>query len=85
MTPKSRIAIALICLVVTAGPAAAIEVGEPVPAFELSGPGGASWSSDDLLGSVVVLEFWATWCPKCKSNMPEVSRRRRTTPTISCR
>src|SRR5918911_866192 len=28
----------------------------------------------DLRGNVVVLNYWATWCPPCRKEMPDLSR-----------
>lgn len=45
----------------------------PAPSWELQGPDGLSWNSEALRGNVVVLEFWATWCAECETNMLAVA------------
>lgn len=45
-------------------------VGKPAPSFELRDANGNMWSLSDLGGKVVLLNFWATWCTTCKSEMP---------------
>lgn len=49
---------------------------EPVklPSFILKGLDGTSLSSDDFAGTATLLNFWATWCPPCRKEMPAIER-----------
>jgi peroxiredoxin len=42
----------------------------PAPAWTLQDVDGKSVTSEQLKGKVVVLDFWATWCPPCRSEIP---------------
>jgi peroxiredoxin/tetratricopeptide (TPR) repeat protein len=57
------------------GPAAALtgpQVGAPAPAFSLRTIDGKSVSLDQFHGRTLVLNVWATWCPPCRQEMPEL-------------
>lgn len=41
---------------------------EPVPPFELKTLSGEAVTRDSLAGKVVLVDFWATWCPACRSD-----------------
>jgi len=45
-------------------------VGKPAPDFEYEDSTGKLWKLSDLKGKVVFINFWATWCVTCKSEMP---------------
>jgi len=49
---------------------------QPVPIAEFSLPNldGQTLRSDDLKKKIVVLDFWATWCENCVSEIPEFNK-----------
>ena len=50
-------------------------VGSPLARLELQPltGGGTPLTLADLRGKVVVLNFWGTWCPPCRAELPEIA------------
>jgi len=47
-----------------------LKVGKPVPNAELVLVDGKHLHLSDLRGQVVVLNYWATWCVPCRTELP---------------
>ena len=81
-TKRTRSVILFLTLIVMAAASVAQEkpretlppVDSPYPApdFELQGEDGKTYKLSDFRGQVVVLNFWATWCPPCRFEMPSM-------------
>lgn len=46
--------------------------GVPAPPFETVDIAGATHRLSDYEGKVVLVNIWATWCPPCRKEMPEL-------------
>jgi peroxiredoxin len=48
--------------------------GKPAPDFELVDTDGKLHRLSDYRGKTVILNFWATWCPPCREEIPSMNR-----------
>ena len=49
-------------------------VGQPAPDFALRNPDGELVQLSELRGSVVFVNFWATWCRPCREELPDIQK-----------
>ena len=49
-----------------------VKVGSVAPVFTMQTIDGKPFSLSELKGRVVVLDFWASWCPDCRKEAPAV-------------
>lgn len=69
-----RLALSLICLVILTGcynHSKPLDINIPAPDFTIQ-DSDRSVSLGQLRGKIVVLNFWATWCPPCVDEMPSL-------------
>jgi len=48
------------------------KVGSSAPGFSLKDRAGKSFSLEQFRGNLVLLNFWATWCPPCVKELPSM-------------
>lgn len=49
-------------------------VGEAAPDFTVPTMSGDDFTLSEHRGQVIVLDFWASWCPPCKASLPALER-----------
>jgi peroxiredoxin len=64
-------AVLFICLLFVCG---AAQEPAPLPEFSLRTLNGQTVTSQELKDSIVVLDFWATWCEGCITEIPAFNR-----------
>jgi thiol-disulfide isomerase/thioredoxin len=48
--------------------------GKAAPDFSLKTLDGKNVTLSEMKGKVVVIDFWATWCPPCRKSLPHVQK-----------
>jgi thiol-disulfide isomerase/thioredoxin len=47
-----------------------VKVGNRAPAFSLKSLAGETVTSGSYAGNILIINFWASWCEPCKTEMP---------------
>ncbi len=58
----------------SSGEVAAPKEGFLAPDFTLQDLEGQTYTLSELRGRPVLLNFWATWCPPCRAEMPDIGK-----------
>lgn len=69
----ARFIFTLLLLFVTNPCCAGAQVREAAAAFSLNDLHGVTHSISDYRGKVVIINFWASWCPECVEELPSLN------------
>lgn len=69
-SPLTAILLALIVYLWFRPPADVSEENRPLPPWQVTLTDGRSVGDESLRGKVVLVSFWATWCPYCRKEKP---------------
>lgn len=70
MTRSAIVKLLLVFALLSAGSVVAEAQRVPVPNISMPTLDGRQWSLKESAGKVVVLNFWATWCEPCRTEVP---------------
>lgn len=56
------------------GPSVGTSVGNLAPDFTLSSTNGETVTLSDYRGKRIMVNFWGTWCPPCRAEMPDMEK-----------
>ena len=73
-SPVTVILIAFVAYFWLRPPAKVAEENRVIPPFQVQLVNGGELTSQDLKGKVVLVNYWATWCPYCQMEMPEIEK-----------
>lgn len=63
----------LVGWIVRSGPAEVAEVGMAAPGFDVELFDGGTFTLSESTGRPIVVNLWASWCPPCREEIPDIS------------
>ncbi len=78
----ATLCIAVLLLAPSVAGALCVEVGKPVPDISLPDIDGRMVALSSMRGKIVLLAFWASWCPRCEEELTFLQGVYRTSPDI---
>jgi len=69
--------IVIAAMMIVFSPASVLRQEAVAPQFTLRDVNGRTVRLSDYQGKVVLINFWATWCPPCRAEMPDLVRLQR--------
>lgn len=83
----SRMAAAAVCILALSIPGATayplcVEIGKPIPDVVLPSLSGEKVALSDFKGKIVLIAFWASWCPRCEEELTFLQGVYKTSPDI---
>lgn len=84
MTRPGTVAACILALSLIAAPAhpLCVEIGKPIPEVSLPSLRGDMVTLSDFKGKIVLLAFWASWCPRCEEELTFLQGIYKTSPDI---
>jgi cytochrome c biogenesis protein CcmG/thiol:disulfide interchange protein DsbE len=55
-----------------------VQVGDRAPDFSIKADNGRTYTQANFGGKLLILNFWATWCPPCREELPSLDALQRT-------